>query len=230
MDEAIDDVPGQPPVSAAVGTMAWWHERERRLGRRRPRTDGLTVERIIVAALRVIDDDGLEALTMRRLADELETASASLYRHVASREELFVVVVDDVIGEVVLPADDLPGRRQVELLAGELRRVLIAHPNLLEALTASPLVGPNARRGAERAVGGLLRAGYPPEVAVHAYLALVDYVLGTVYFDTSRAGRSGPDELPGGHDVVRPSADDVFEFGLLTFLTGLEQRFLRLDT
>lgn len=95
---------------------------------------------------------------MRRLAAELTTGSASLYRHVASREELLVVTVDHVIGQVVMPAPDLAGRRKVEWLAAELRRVMVAHPNLLAALTASDLAGPNARHGAARAVESLVGA------------------------------------------------------------------------
>ncbi|CAN5380687.1 hypothetical protein BH23ACT3_BH23ACT3_09330 [soil metagenome] len=155
MDEMAGDERGAPQV----GTLLWWEDRERRMSRRRPRADGLTVERIIAAALAVVDHEGLDTLTMRRLAEELSTASASLYRHVSSRDELLVAVVDHVIGEVVLPAGELDGRQKVEWLAAELRRVLIAHPNLLAALTASPLVEPNARRGSERALDGLLEAG-----------------------------------------------------------------------
>jgi AcrR family transcriptional regulator len=219
MDQVRIDERDVPPV----GTLAWWEDRERRMGRRRPRADGLTVERIINAALTLVDHEGLDALTMRRLAEELSTASASLYRHVASRDELLVVVVDHVIGEVVLPPDELDGRRRVEWLAGELRRVLLGHPNLLAALTASPLVGPNARRGSERALESLIEAGYEPGVAVPAYLALIDFVLGAVSFDTSRAGRRTSDTID------RPSADAVFSFGLTTFLDGLELRRLSAD-
>jgi AcrR family transcriptional regulator len=215
---AMDEVTIDEGGTAQVGTLLWWEDRERRMGRRRPRADGLTVERIIDAALAVIDHQGLETLTMRRLAEELATASASLYRHVSSRDELLVVVVDHVIGEVVLPPGELDGRRKVEWLAGELRRVLLAHPNLLAALTASPLVGPNARRGSERALESLIEAGYEPDVAVPAYLALIDFVLGAVSFDTSRAGRRTSDTID------RPSADAVFSFGLTTFLDGLELR------
>jgi AcrR family transcriptional regulator len=191
-----------------VGSLEWWDHHQARLGRRRPRADGLTVERIIGAALSVIDQEGLEALTMRRLAAELSTSSASLYRHVAGREELLTVVVDHVIGEVRYPPRHLPGRDRVERLAIGLRDVLRSHPHLLAALAAAPLLGPNARRGTEHAIECLLDAGHPREVAVPAYLALVDFVLGSVYFDTGRA--------------VAPDADEVFRFGLTAFLDGLD--------
>lgn len=229
----MDEQAHIPPV----GSLAWWAEREERLRRRRPRVDGLTVEAIITAALTVIDTDGIDALTMRRLADELSTGSASLYRHVASRDELVVLAIDQVIGEVALPPDDLDGRHRVEWLAHELRRVLLTHPNLLGSLAIAPLVGPNARRGSQTALESLLAAGFPLEVAIPAYLALIDYVIGSVSFDAGRGPRPGRDRP--GHDrasirhwseassdgtMDAPAADEVFAFGLATFLDGLELR------
>lgn len=181
-----------------------------------------------MTALDLIDRDGLDALTMRRLADELSSAVASLYRHVGGRNEILVLVIDHVIGEVEFPADHLDARRRVEHLAHELRRVLLAHPHLLAGLSASPLVGPNARRGTEHALAGLLDAGHPPQVAVAAYLALVDYVLGSVSFDVGarRAPRSpgaphwSSSSSAGALDA--PSADEVFALGLHAFLNGLD--------
>jgi AcrR family transcriptional regulator len=66
------------------GSAPWWLARRITASRRRPRADGLTVDRISEAALQVAERDGLEALTMRRVADELGTGPASLYRHVAA--------------------------------------------------------------------------------------------------------------------------------------------------
>jgi AcrR family transcriptional regulator len=230
-------------MAAVPGSATWWLERHARAARRRPRTDGLSTERIIAAALELVDNEGLDALTVRRLADHLATGSASLYRHVASRDELLVLLVDHVIGEVVYPPEGIRGRAKVEVLSIELRRVLMDHANLVPALTASPLLGPNSMRGTEAGLTGLIEAGYPADVAVPAYLALVDYVLGTVFFDTSSAGRATGEGDSGSGDLmaelpeerfptlrthrdefVRPSIDDVFAFGLTTFLDGLERR------
>jgi len=231
-------------VSVAVpGSATWWLEHRAREARRRPRTDGLSTGRIIAAALALVDTEGLDALTVRRLADDLATGSASLYRHVASRDELIVLLVDHVIGEVRYPPAGVSGRAKVEVLSIELRRVLMDHANLVPALTASPLLGPNAMRGTENGLAGLIEAGFAPTVAVPAYLALVDFVLGTVFFDTSSAGRSADvshsssdliSELPvdvfptlraNQGEFELPSIDDVFAFGLTTFLAGLEHRF-----
>jgi len=217
-----DGTPVAEIGSVEIGSAEWWAEWGARCAGRRPRADGLTSDRLIAAALALIDSKGLDALTVRRLAAELSTGSASLYRHVASREELLVLLVDHVLGAIVLPNATLPGRSRVERLAAELRRVLIAHPNLLPALAASPLLGPNATRGAEFGLASMLDAGYGPGPATAGYLAMIDYILGTVYFDTSRAGRTLPDQLG---EVAVPTADDVFTFGVTAFLDGLETRF-----
>ncbi len=215
---------GADDSRVVVGSATWWEERRERAGRRRPRQDGLTSEGIVDAAVRLVDDEGLSALTVRRLAEDLGTGSASLYRHVSSREELLVLMVDRVIGEVVLPGDDLPGRAGVVHLASELRRVLLDHHELLPALTAAPLLGPNALRGVEVGLRCMVDAGYEDADAVPAVLALIDFVLGTVYFDTSSAGRSFA-EGEGGPGGSAPAAEQVFAFGVDTFLAGLEVRF-----
>lgn len=226
---------------AVPGSAGWWLERRRRDDRRRPRADGLTTDRIIRAAIDLVDEEGLDALTVRRLAADLDTGSASLYRHVASRDELLVLMVDHVLGEIRFPAPGLPARARVEGLAAELRRVLMDHANLLPALTASPLLGPNAMRGAERGLQDMLAVGFEPVAAVPGYLALIDYVLGTVYFDTSSAGqgtraasqrRELIEALPSDAfptlraneaEFAAPSVDEVFTFGLVTFLDGMER-------
>lgn len=242
MDDHARSGDGPPDaVRPTVGSLGWWAAHEERLRRRRPRADGLTIETIVDAALDIVDADGLDALTMRRLADELSTGSASLYRHVASRDELVVLVIDHVIGEVALPPEDLAGRTRVEWLAHELRRVLLAHPELLGSLTLSPLVGPNARRGSQTALESLLDAGFSAEIAVPAYLALIDYVIGSVSFDLDRGrhghgssarGRPNGDRGAARHwsatssdgTMDAPTSDEVFGFGLRAFLDGLELR------
>ncbi|MGO9029690.1 MAG: TetR/AcrR family transcriptional regulator [Acidimicrobiales bacterium] len=221
------------------GSASWWSDRQTRTARRRPRTDGLTIERLIGAAIAIVDTEGLETLTVRRLADDLATGSASLYRHVASRDELLVLMVDHVLGDVRSAPEHLGGRGKVEWLARELRRVLMDHAGLLPALTASPLLGPNAMRGADRGLAYLLETGLEPRTAVPACLALINYVLGTVYFDTGRGtgeGRSGKElvaALPSEGfptlrvhqaELTRSSIDEVFTSGLAVFLDGLERR------
>lgn len=221
----------------SVGSAGWWRQWHERQARRRPRVDGLTVERIVAVALGIVDAEGLDALTVRRIADQLGTGSATLYRHVTSREELLELLVDHVLGDVRQPPAELAWRTKVERLSAELRRVLLEHAELVPALATSPLLGPNAMRGADSGLANLLEGGYPPDVAVLAYRALLDYVLGTVFFDTSRFGRSGPrdrDSLdPGSIPTLRAhegamgaaSGEEVFRFGLRALLDGIDRRY-----
>ncbi|HEY8526584.1 MAG TPA: TetR/AcrR family transcriptional regulator [Acidimicrobiales bacterium] len=223
----------------AVGSAVWWRQWHERQARRRPRADGLTVERILAVSLAIVDAEGLDALTVRRIADELGTGSATLYRHVTSREELLELLVDHVIGDVRQPPAELGWRAKVERLATELRRVLIEHAGLVPALATSPLLGPNAMRGADRGLASLLEGGFPPKVAVLAYRSLLDYVLGTVFFDTSRVGRRRRhvrDALADDPFLVAPALrahdeaigattnEDVFRFGLRALLDGIERQ------
>jgi AcrR family transcriptional regulator len=224
--------------SEPPGSQAWWAAHEERLARRRPRQDGLTVERILAEALELVDKEGLDALTVRALAARFDTSSATLYRHVASRDDLLVLLVDHVLGEIRLPDPTLPGRRKVEALSCELRLVLYRHQSVVPAMRVAPLMGPNARAAAEVGLANLFDAGYPADVAVPAYLALIDYVLGSVFFDSARVrdrrvAQLGPEGDPDDADIpptlranrqaldTSPS-DEVFAFGLAAFLDGLE--------
>lgn len=174
-------------------------------------------------AVRLVDDEGLPELTVRRLAQALGTGSASLYRHVASRDELLVLMVDHVIGEVDLGAGRLAGRPRAQWLAHELRRVLVAHRQLLPALTAAPLLGPNALAGIDAGLAAFAEMGLTPSAVVPACLALVDFVLGAVYFETGRGAaemqlaigdagrageRSGEDQPAVGEPADDQPVDD----------------------
>ena len=231
---AVEPAPSE--AGPVPGSSTWWADHEARLARRRPRAAGLTLERILDEALAVVDADGLDALTVRYLAERLSTGSSSLYRHVASRDELLVLLVDRVLGDVPLPPSTDDPRAAVEQLSVDLRRVLLAHPRVVPALRTTPLGGPQVRRASEAGLSLLLAVGYPPEVAVQGFLALLDYVLGSVLFDSAAGARSSsPDDVDGSvgaGPLMAPlveawlgaDSDGVFAFGLTTFLDGLAVR------
>jgi len=216
--------------SGPPGTSGWWAAHAERLERRRPRVDGLTIERVVDEALALVDSEGLEALTVRALAARFDTSSATLYRHVASRDELLILLIDQVLGEIEMPDPALDGRTKAVELSLEFRRVLLAHPNVVDALRAAPLMGPNAVRAAEAGLANLLEAGYPADLAVPAYLAMIDYVLGSVFFQSARGNPEPDGPAPDGAgaldanwtELVDAESEKVFAFGLETFLTGLD--------
>jgi AcrR family transcriptional regulator len=230
----MQPLPGsEPPV---LGSPAWWAARQERSLRRRNRVNGITVERMVDAAIELIDSEGLEALTVRRLAADLGTGSASLYRHVASRDELLVLVVDHVLGEITRPARRLSPRERIEATFARLRALLLRHPNLVPALPTAPLQGPNARRGIEHNLALFLEAGFAPDDALAAYLVLLDYVLGCVMFDSAQLRRHGGDannnrDLPAAdypatntvrHAVATVTSNATFAHGLRSLVDGLE--------
>ena len=117
-----------------------WGTRGR--GSRGPKP-GLTVDGIVAAAVGIADADGLEGLSMRRVADRLRVGTMSLYRYVPGKAELLDVMVDRVSGEVERP-DDVPGgwRARLERVARENRRLYERHPWLLRVFLGRPPLGP----------------------------------------------------------------------------------------
>ncbi|HEX8805074.1 MAG TPA: TetR/AcrR family transcriptional regulator [Acidimicrobiales bacterium] len=229
--------------AAVPGTAAWWRARAARDARRRPRSDGLTLDRITAAAVTVIDDEGLDALTMRRLADELGAGAASLYRHVANRDELLVEILDHVLGELREPPPFPDWRSGVDWLARELHRVLARHHAVVDLLPGDRLLGPNAMRARELGLRHLVAHGFGHEDATQVHAVLVGWVLGTsmlsmgsrrrVPGDVPRTEvyrRAAADRYPTVRELARvglPRRDVVFDLGLTALLDGIEVRYRR---
>jgi AcrR family transcriptional regulator len=143
----------------------------------------MTVERIVSAALEIIDRDGLDALSMRTLAAALETGTATLYRYVDSKEEVLVEALDSVLGEIQPPQEFSKRsgwREQIAAMANALRDGLLAHPNVTPLLAGSVPLGPNALAGREASLNVLIEAGFDPSMAARTYLAIVHYAIGFV--------------------------------------------------
>jgi AcrR family transcriptional regulator len=128
--------------------------------RRRAAKPALSQELVVKTALEVLAKEGLEAVTMRRVAQELETGPASLYAHVANKDELAELMLDAVLAEAPIPAPD-PARwdEQVkDLVRGQIR-VMVAHPGIARVAwdIAVPVTPSSLRQG--EAMLALLRAG-----------------------------------------------------------------------
>jgi AcrR family transcriptional regulator len=136
----------------------------RRSDPRKRRT--LNRETIVDVALELVDAEGLEGLSMRRVAERLETGPASLYAHVANKDELMELVYDRVLAEVHVPEPDK--RRWEEQLKDALRQlydVLIAHGDIAFVSMARVPIGPNMLRVAEGTTAILRAGGVPDRVA-----------------------------------------------------------------
>ncbi|NYD77972.1 TetR/AcrR family transcriptional regulator C-terminal domain-containing protein [Arthrobacter cupressi] len=143
--------------------------------------------RIVVrAALELVDADGLEALSMRRLGQALGRDPMALYRHAAGRKELLAGVVELVLEELEVFPDDTDWQAQLRRMAHELRRVCLLHPNVVPVLVTGPLSTPLGLRPAgtlkplEQILGTLIAAGFTPVSALHVYRAFYGFLYGHI--------------------------------------------------
>ena len=206
-------------------------------------------EGMVEAALELLDDVGVEGLSMRRLAERLGVKAASLYWHVRNKEELLGLLADEICAGVREPDPDLPWREKVETLVRENRRVLLLHRDAARILAGTVPAGPNRLRLAETMLGTLLRAGFSRRDAVRAAFLLTDYATHFVAEETRPAGVGAAndtgkqekrvevrrsfeilpeDEYPNivalaGY-LTDLDANGRFEYELETLLDGLERK------
>jgi AcrR family transcriptional regulator len=166
----------------------WQRAPERQTRRRR---DPISRDAIVTAAIGLLDREGLAALSMRRLAEELGTGAASLYWHVGSKDGLLDLVLDEVIGEGKVPDPD-PERWQEQLkqVARDQRAASLRHPWVVRVSIGRIPMGPNALRYSERILAILRAGGLPPHLAVQGYLLLIATVNGFTIDET------GVDDAP----------------------------------
>jgi AcrR family transcriptional regulator len=207
--------------------------------------------RIIAGALELIDREGLEALSMRNLAKELQTGTTTLYRYVTGKEEVLVLVADSVLGQTQLrrPLESLGWREVLEEVAHAMRTVLGAHPNVAALFATAVPVGPNSLRGKELTLGLLRERGFDETLAADVYTTVAHLILASVLqepMDDYRAGGLGisksltlrefygslpDDQYPHlvelADQLTSRTATEEFEFGLACFLDGVQLRLQR---
>ncbi|KIR65869.1 MULTISPECIES: TetR/AcrR family transcriptional regulator [Micromonospora] len=134
---------------------------------------GLSVDRIVRAAIEIADAEGIDALTMRRVSEALGAGTMSVYTYVPGKAELLDVMVDTLYGEMSRPAD-VPGgwRARLEQIARENLRLYRAHPWLLRAETSRPVLGPNLLAKYDYELGAVADIGLD-DVEMDAVLTLV---------------------------------------------------------
>ncbi|MFE0022961.1 TetR/AcrR family transcriptional regulator [Amycolatopsis sp. NPDC059021] len=142
----------------------------------------LSPGQIVTEAIRLLDEEGLEALSMRRLGARLNAGATSLYRHVSNRNELIELIVDEVYQEIEVPEPDTPEdwRASVAVCAHSMRSMILRHPWIapLLGMTGLSYLGPNVLRLNERMQQRFEAVGFEPREAAHAISALVSYVIG----------------------------------------------------
>lgn len=201
----------------------------------------LSQEEVAAAALELLDRDGLGALSMRRLADELGVGTMTLYGYFRSKDELLDAVVDAAVADREPVALDGPWQEQLRRLMRATRRGLGRHPGLVKVRAERPVLRPEALRFAESGLTILRGAGFGRADAARSFRLLFTYVFGYVSFspdesaaDARRSSRVAtaalpPDEYPTLADTAEQLADamageETFDFGLERIIDGLEAR------
>ncbi len=221
-----------------------WRGRRSRPAPRVP----LTLDAIVDAALRVLERDGMDGLSMRRVADELGTGAASLYWYVHNKEELLQLLFERLNAEIELPrADPSRWQQQLKELARQTRAVAHRHRDYARISLGRIPAGPSLARFAEWAFQVMAPAGIPDRVIAYAADLLALYV-GAFAFEESLGllsptGEPLPPEqivamyrdyisslpeqaFPYAHraaaDLFAGDADERFEFGLDVLIKGIE--------
>ena len=148
---------------------------------------GLSRETVLAAARRIADDEGVDRLTMRRLAGELGVMPNALYSYVPDKEALLDALLDDLLAGID-SGDPAEGdwRDGLVRVMDSSRRLLLAHPRLAPVFLARPGLGPNAARLGEITFELLRRGGLEGERAVEAFRILLIYSLGFAAFQAPR--------------------------------------------
>ncbi|MBT2248181.1 TetR/AcrR family transcriptional regulator C-terminal domain-containing protein [Arthrobacter sp. BHU FT2] len=168
--------------------------REPRSPRPGPQRQGppLNRQRVISAALEVIDAEGVTALTMRRLGRELGTDPMNLYRHTKNRCALLDAVAEHVMDDLPVLSGDAEWKGQLRLLAHELRLVALRHPNLAPLLLTQPLSTPlglrppGTLRPLENILSLLTAAGFAPADTARVYRAFQALLCGHIIIELQK--------------------------------------------
>ena len=166
------------------------------------RPAGLDRDRILTAAIEFIDENGLSALTMRRLGAALGVEAMALYRYVPGREDLLDGVVDRVVetlfdkddGDDIYVEDHNGWQDYLMRLAHGVRRIALAHPSVFPLVASRPPAAPWVRpplrslRMVESFLGTLTDAGFSDQAAVAAYRAYSSFLLGHLLLEVTQIG------------------------------------------
>ena len=177
-------------------------------GRRTP----LSKERVLNAAMALADSDGIEALSMRRLAQELGVEAMSLYNHVANKGEILDGIVDLAVSEIELPSTEDEWEAAIRKCAISAHEAFLRHPWACSLVMSpgSSQIGYSARlRYIEWLLRRLREGGFSAELTYHAYHAVDSHVLGFTMWQLGHSAAAK--SLGGGQDLADLAARFVDE-------------------
>jgi AcrR family transcriptional regulator len=207
-----------------------------------PKRTGLTTRAVARAALELLDDEGLDAVTMRRVAAALDVSPMTLYSYVADHDALLDEAAQLLYAGIAAPEPGLPPRESLRALMHNVRRTLLAHPGALPLVSTYPPRTLEALAFVDAGYRALRGAGVPALDVVSAYRALAAYSLGTATVELHRyfAGAPARGALPDPVTLKRERPyvaelspllehlddDAEFDYGLDLTLDGFLARYL----
>jgi len=201
-------------------------------------------ERVLAAAVELADKDGLDALTMRRLGQQLGVEAMSLYHHVANKEDVLDGIVDLVFAEIELPTAGAGWKSAMRVRAISAREALLRHPWATSLMQSRTRPGPATLRHHDAVLGSLRKAGFTLIMAAHAFSVIDGYVYGFALQQINLPLQSPEQVAVVGESLLRQLAGEYphlaemitehamkpgydyaeeFEFGLDLILDGLER-------
>lgn len=194
----------------------------------RPFHHGLDRPAVLTAALAVLDAEGRAALTMRRVARELDVEAPSLYAHVRSKDDLINGVLDLVLDGIELPRENADWRTALVEGFTSYRRTLTSHPAVPGLMTERSHTSVAQARLVARSIELLESSGLSTASAVRVHVTLVAYTLGFVVQEVGRPARMSANALASSATMQRAvnallatSVDDRFHAGLELILKGI---------
>ncbi len=165
---------------------------------------GLSKQRVVAEAIRIADREGVDGLSMRRLAGELGAGAMSLYYYVANKDELLDAMIDVVFEEIELPPSDTDWESAMRQRSISARQVLLRHPWAIGLMESRTSPGPANLRHREAVTACLRRAGFSVVMATHANWVLDSYVYGFALQEASLPFDNAVELAGMGEDVYLP--------------------------
>jgi AcrR family transcriptional regulator len=203
----------------------------------------LTKEKIVDKAFSLADEVGVDRISMRMIAGELNVKAMSLYNHVAGKEDILDELVERVVGEMSIPSPELHWKEAMRIRAHSAHDVLLCHPWAIQILMTRTNTGPVKLKYVDATLAFLVEAGFDYGIADHAWNAMDNHIYGytlqesTFPFEESSYSDVAREFLPGIPTEQYPyftklasliierrySGVHDFDFGLNFILDGLER-------
>jgi len=198
----------------------------------------LTREKICDSAIKLIESDGLENLSMRKLAEQLGVEAPSLYKHISSKSDLFNLIQESIVNQLLFNQKISCWQNCLLEVAVSIRKILLKYPNIAPLFATRPALGESALELASKVYEILSNAGFKPLEVIFAYRNLCRFVLGHVLAEIGRIPGGSkektekkvllnckekfPNIFNASVNKISKDPNQSFNFGLKIIINGLE--------